>query len=147
MTRLHAGNPLLDSPDPVRAMLDSMAAWTGAPEDEAQCPVRDVLDRVGQKWTLLILVALEPAPKRFSQLQRQVGDISKRMLTQTLRQLERDGLVSRQVFPTKPPSVEYALTGLGRSALAPIGALLVWADSNHDAIRASRAAFDAEEVA
>ncbi|WP_226621776.1 winged helix-turn-helix transcriptional regulator [Alloyangia pacifica] len=128
-------------------MLDSMALWTGAPEDEAQCPVRDVLDRVGQKWTLLILVALEPAPKRFSQLQRQVGDISKRMLTQTLRQLERDGLVSRQVFPTKPPSVEYALTDLGRSALAPIGALLVWADSHHDAIRASRAAFDAEEVA
>ncbi|NDV52501.1 MULTISPECIES: helix-turn-helix domain-containing protein [unclassified Salipiger] len=146
MTRVHAGNHLPEISDPVRTMLDSMAAWTGAPEDEAQCPVRDVLDRVGQKWTLLILVALEPSPKRFSQLQRQVGDISKRMLTQTLRQLERDGLVSRQVFPTKPPSVEYALTELGRSALAPIGALLVWADSNHQTIRAARAAFDAEEV-
>ncbi|WP_353472270.1 helix-turn-helix domain-containing protein [Salipiger sp. H15] len=145
MTRLHAGN--LDLSDPVRAMLDSMAAWTGAPEDEAQCPVRDVLDRVGQKWTLLILVALERSPKRFSQLQRHVGDISKRMLTQTLRQLERDGLVSRQVFPTKPPSVEYALTDLGRSSLAPIGALLVWADANHDAIRAARESFDAEEAA
>ncbi|WP_083191113.1 winged helix-turn-helix transcriptional regulator [Salipiger sp. CCB-MM3] len=142
MTRLHAGNP-----DAVRAMLDSMAAWTGAPEDEAQCPVRDVLDRVAQKWTLLILVALEPAPKRFSQLQRQVGDISKRMLTQTLRQLERDGMVSRQVFPTKPPSVEYALTELGRSSLAPIGALLVWADSHHGEITAARASFDAGEAA
>ncbi|MBE9635838.1 winged helix-turn-helix transcriptional regulator [Salipiger mangrovisoli] len=142
MTRLHAGNP-----DPVRAILDGMAAWAGAPADEAQCPVRDVLDRVGQKWTLLILVALEPAPRRFSQLQRQLRDISKRMLTQSLRQLERDGLVSRQVFPTKPPSVEYALTDLGRSALPAIGALLVWADDNHEAIRASRAAFDAEEVA
>ena len=146
MTRVHPGNHLPEFSDPVRAMLDSMAAWTGAPEDEAQCPVRDVLDRVGQKWTLLILVALEPSPRRFSQLQRQVGDISKRMLTQTLRQLERDGLVSRQVFPTKPPSVEYALTELGRSSLAPIGALLVWADNNHQTIRAARAAFDAEEV-
>ena len=146
MTRVHPGNHLPEISDPVRAMLDSMAAWTGAPEDEAQCPVRDVLDRVGQKWTLLILVALEPSPKRFSQLQRRVGDISKRMLTQTLRQLERDGLVSRQVFPTKPPSVEYALTELGRSSLAPIGALLVWADNNHQTIRAARAAFDAEEV-
>nr|WP_246594424.1 helix-turn-helix domain-containing protein [Mameliella sediminis] len=108
------------------------------------CPVRDVLDRVGQKWTLLILIALENGPQRFSALQRKVGDISKRMLTQTLRDLERDGMISRTVYPTKPPAVEYALTDLGRSALLPIAQLSDWASANHDAIRAARAAFDAD---
>ena len=140
MTKAQQGNRVA-----VRGMLDSVAQWTGAPADAGQCPVRDVLDRVGQKWTLLILVALEPGPRRFSQLHRQVGDISKRMLTQTLRQLERDGMVARQVFPTKPPAVEYSLTDLGRSALDPIGLLLVWADRHHGAIRAARARFDAAE--
>ena len=115
----------------------------GVPDDPALCPIRDVLDRVGQKWTLLILIALEPGPLRFSALHRAVEDISKRMLTQTLRDLERDGLIARRVFPTKPPSVEYALTALGVSSLAPIAALARWADDNHDRIRAARAAFDA----
>lgn len=115
----------------------------GAPADASVCPVRDVLDRIGQKWPLLILIALAPAPLRFSQVQRAVGDISKRMLTQTLRDLERDGMLARQVFPTKPPSVEYTLTALGQSALGPIAALADWADRHHDSIRSARLAFDA----
>lgn len=139
MTREHAGNP------PVPEALVPFLQFEGAPEDAAACPVRDVLDRVGQKWTLLLLIALIPGPRRFSALQRQVGDISKRMLTQSLRQLERDGLVAREVFATKPPSVEYRLTELGRSALDPIAALTVWADRNHDRIRAARSAYDASE--
>ncbi|CUH77379.1 winged helix-turn-helix transcriptional regulator [Tropicibacter naphthalenivorans] len=135
MTRAHASNP---APD----ILTLMAAYEGAPDDPAVCPIRDVLDRVAQKWTLLLMIQLSTGPKRFSALQRQVGDISKRMLTQSLRDLERDGLVSREVFPTKPPSVEYALTDLGRSSLEPIAVLTQWADNNHDRIRQARVAFD-----
>ena len=137
MTREHAGNR--------DGLLARIAAYEGAPADPGLCPVRDVLGRVGQKWTLLILAALETGPRRFSALQRAVGDISKRMLTQTLRQLERDGLITRTVFPTKPPAVEYRLTGLGTSALTPIAQLMHWADAHHDAIRTARASFDAEE--
>ncbi|MAI89651.1 helix-turn-helix domain-containing protein [Ponticaulis sp.] len=138
ITREHEGNP-------VRSL--SGAVWgfdfpEGAPTDPGVCPVRDVLDRVGQKWTLLILISLDSGPKRFSQLQRMVGDISKRMLTQTLRQLERDGLISRTVYPTKPPSVEYALTLLGESVLAPIAQLTSWAEDHHDDIRQAREKFD-----
>ena len=131
MTRLHGGNRLFAE------------AYRIAPDDDGKCPIRDVLDRVGQKWTLLILINLEAAPQRFSAMQRQVGDISKRMLTQTLRDLERDGMIARTVYPTKPPAVEYALTDLGRSALHPIAALSTWAEENHAAIRAARASFDA----
>ncbi|MFW2541933.1 winged helix-turn-helix transcriptional regulator [Primorskyibacter sp. 2E107] len=131
MTREHTGNPLF-------------AQWPkGAPLSQGDCPIRDVLDRVGQKWTLLILISLETTPRRFSELQRQVGDISKRMLTQTLRDLERDGMISRTVYPTKPPSVEYALTPLGRSSLVPIATLSAWASDNHARIRSAREAYDA----
>lgn len=150
MTREHPGNPvILDAA--ARQILQSFsekaAALTGpdtAAADLANCPVRDVLGRVGDKWSLLILVALSQQPHRFSALQRAVGDISKRMLTQSLRMLERDGLVSRQVFPTKPPSVEYALTTLGEAALVPVAGLIDWAAGAHDAIRAARLRYDAE---
>lgn len=138
MTREQPGN----LPAPI-ALLARMAGYDGAPKMPGVCPVRDVLDRVAQKWTLLLLISLTTGPKRFSALQRQVGDISKRMLTQSLRELERDGLILRTVYPTKPPSVEYALTALGRSSLEPIAVLTDWAESNHDRIRAARAAFDA----
>lgn len=113
--------------------------------DPTVCPVRDVLARVGDKWTLLILIALAREPRRFSALQRDVGDISKRMLTQALRTLERDGLVSRKVYPTKPPAVEYALTDMGRSVLDPMAALVNWVEERHDEIRAARIRFDHEE--
>jgi DNA-binding HxlR family transcriptional regulator len=110
----------------------------------ADCPVRDVLARIGGKWSTLILTALAERPHRFGELRRALDDISQRMLTQTLRELQRDGLVSRKVFPTLPPSVEYALTDLGRSLLPSLTALIHWAELNHDAIRVSRAAFDGE---
>ncbi|MEJ1976345.1 MAG: helix-turn-helix domain-containing protein [Acetobacteraceae bacterium] len=89
--------------------------WQASGFDAAACPIRNVLDRIGDKWTMLTLAALAATPRRFSELHRIMPDISKRMLTQTLRGLERDGLVTRHVFPTKPPSVEYRLSPLGRS--------------------------------
>jgi len=107
------------------------------------CPVRDVLDRIGDKWSTLILCTLGAGPLRFSALQRVIPDISKRMLTQTLRDLERDGLVARTVFPTKPPSVEYRLTSLGVTILEPLGFLVQWADRSHAEIRQARLVFDA----
>lgn len=110
---------------------------------DPQCPVRDVLDRIGDKWSTLILTTLAAGPHRFSVVKRAVPDISKRMLTQTLRDLERDGLVARTVFPTKPPSVEYRLTPLGETILEPLAVLVRWADRSHAAIRSARRAFDA----
>lgn len=109
----------------------------------AACPIRDVLDRVGDKWSTLILMALEPGPRRFGVLRREIEDISQRMLTETLRNLQRDGFISRKVFPTSPPQVEYALTDLGQSLLGTLGKLADWSARNHDTIRASRATFDA----
>lgn len=106
------------------------------------CPVRDVLDRIGDKWSTLIIATLAPGPLRFSMVKRAIPDISKRMLTQTFRTLERDGLIARAVFPTKPPSVEYRLTPLGESMLEPLNRLVRWADRSHAAIRNARSAFD-----
>lgn len=109
----------------------------------AACPVRDVLDRLGDRWSTLVLQELDTGTLRFSELQRRIDDISKRMLAKTLRTLEEDGLVVRTVHPSKPPSVEYALTALGRSFVPHIDALVAWADTHHAAIRASRTAFKA----
>lgn len=108
-----------------------------------QCPVRDVLDRIGDKWSTLLIVALVAGPRRFNDLHRLVPDISKRMLTQTLRDLERDGLITRHVFATKPPSVEYRLAPLGQSLLDPLAVLIAWADERHEDIRSARQRFDA----
>jgi len=110
---------------------------------DPQCPVREVLDRIGDKWSTLVLGTLANGPHRFSALQRVVADISKRMLTQTLRDLERDGLIMRTVFPTKPPSVEYRLTPLGETILEPLGVLVQWANRAHAAIKSARLAYDA----
>ncbi len=120
--------------------------WRTLGFDAAACPVRNVLDRVGDKWTLLALVALAARPHRFSELHRAIPDISKRMLTQTLRDLERDGLADRQVFPTKPPRVQYSLSPLGRSVLRPLAGLVAWAEDNYAAVRAARERFDAGSV-
>ncbi len=124
----------------------TFGAWRDRGFDAAACPVRNVLDRIGDKWTLLALVALAARPHRFSELHRAIPDISKRMLTQTLRELERDGLIEREVFPTKPPSVRYSLSPLGRSVLPPVAVLVDWAEDSYDAIRAARARFDAAGV-
>ncbi len=116
--------------------------WPVSDLDPAACPVRNVLDRIGDTWTMLTLAVLAAGPRRFNELHRLIPDISKRMLTQTLRELERDGLATRHVFPTKPPSVEYRLSPLGRSVLVPLAALVSWADCNFSTIRESRARFD-----
>jgi DNA-binding HxlR family transcriptional regulator len=89
-----------------------------------------------------VLAALAEHPHRFGELRRLVPDISQRMLTQTLHELQRDGYVHRKVFPTKPPGVEYSLTDLGRSMFSALNALLVWADENHAAVTAARRDFD-----
>ena len=104
--------------------------------------MRDVLDRVGDKWSMLMIMALATRSQRFSELHRAIRDISKRMLTQTLRDLERDGLITRHVFPTKPPSVEYRLTPLGQSLLDPMASLIDWADRRYSDIHAARVRFD-----
>jgi DNA-binding HxlR family transcriptional regulator len=118
------------------------AAWRGLNHEPGRCPVRDVLDHLGDKWTTLVIIMLAEGPRRFSQLSRDIPDISKRMLTQALRDLERDGLVVRKVYPTKPPSVEYALAPLGQSLLEPLEALIGWAEKRHPEIRAARSRFD-----
>ncbi|WP_374626673.1 winged helix-turn-helix transcriptional regulator [Devosia sp.] len=110
-------------------------------DDPAQCPVRNVLDQLADKWSVLIVTTLAERPHRFGELKRAIGDISQRMLTQTLRDLQADGMVERTVFPTTPPSVEYRLSPLGRSFLTPLAALVDWAYANHPAIRAARADF------
>ena len=106
------------------------------------CPVRDVLDRIGDKWSVLLVQNLREGPVRFGALRRQIGDISQRMLSETLRHLQRDGLISRKVYPTVPPSVEYALTDLGRSLLAPLEQLVTWSAQNHDVVKLARKQFD-----
>jgi len=125
----------------------SFQAWAGQELSTHACPVRDVIDHLGDKWSTLLLIALANGPLRFGALRRTVPDISQRMLTQTLRDLQRDGLIGRQVFPTKPPSVEYSLSPLGISLLEPLAQLVGWAERNHDRIRAARALFDAQAAA
>ena len=117
------------------------------PFDATKCPVRDVLDQIGDKWTLLILLTLIPGPSRFSAIQRAVPDISKRMLTQTLRNLERNGMITRKVYATKSPSVEYALAKLGVALLGPVSQLLNWAGKQHADIRTARERFDRAQTA
>jgi DNA-binding HxlR family transcriptional regulator len=108
-----------------------------------QCPVRDVIDNIGGKWNTLMILALADGPMRFSALRRLIPDISQRMLTQTLRDLQRDGYIGRQVFPTQPPSVEYSLTPLGQSFLVLVKGLVDWSVDHHQAIRSARTEYDA----
>ena len=121
--------------------------WSVRPglDDAGKCPVRDVLDRLADTWSLLVILVLRDGPQRFNALKRAIGDVSQRMLAVTLRNLERDGLVSRTVIPANPPRVEYALTPLGRSLDTPVDALAEWATTRHAAIRKARKAFDARE--
>lgn len=134
-----------------REISDGLRQWRQAVDagsgDLSHCPVRGVLDRIGDKWSTLIIITLAEQPLRFGQLRRTIPDISQRMLTQTLRDLQRDGLVSRHVFPTQPPSVEYRLTEMGRSLLEPLAALVRWADSHYAAIRGARSEYDQQQAA
>ncbi|MFT4302221.1 MAG: helix-turn-helix domain-containing protein [Desulfovibrio sp.] len=115
-------------------MSNEKAQHDGSFEFEQPCPIRDVLDRIGDQWSLLVLEALEIQTLRFNELAREIGDISKQMLSRTLKRLEQDGFILRTIYPEVPPRVEYQLTGLGRSFLVPMQTLIVWADSNHHAI-------------
>lgn len=100
--------------------------------------IGDVLARVGDKWTVLVVTFLGDGPKRFSELQRAVAGISQKMLTTTLRNLERDGFCTRKVFPTVPPRVDYELTKLGRDLLVPVRTLVDWAVTNRQRLEAAR---------
>jgi len=109
------------------------------------CEFRQMLDHVGDKWSLLVIAMLEQRPAkraRFSELKRSIPGISQRMLTATLRSLERDGLLTRDVFPEVPPRVEYELTPLGRQFMQPVRGLVEWLQANWSAIRAARDTFD-----
>lgn len=124
------------------ALIGRLRVWQAQDFALSACPVRDVLDQLGDKWSTLLVITLADGPRRFSALRRAVPDISQRMLTQTLRDLERDGLITRQVYPTKPPSVDYRLSTLGRSLLEPLATLIAWAERHHTDIRRARAHYD-----
>jgi DNA-binding HxlR family transcriptional regulator len=108
----------------------------------AACPTRQVLDRIADKWTMLVIVALEHGTLRFSELRRSIDGITQKMLTQTLRALERDGLVDREVIATVPVTVRYTLTPLGHSLGDAVGAIRAWAYANMDAIEVARDAYE-----
>jgi DNA-binding HxlR family transcriptional regulator len=108
-----------------------------------KCPTQQVLDRVASKWTMLVVLALSGPPLGYAQLQRRVVGVTKKMLTQTLRGLERDGLVSRRVYPTVPVRTEYELTETGRSLAHAVGVIRSWAYANVGAMAEARIAFDA----
>ncbi len=106
-----------------------------------RCPIRDVLDRLSDRWTVLILYELTAGTLRFSELKKRIADISPRMLAQTLRNLERDGIAARTVYPTVPPRVDYALTPLGVSFFDSIQPMIAWAAAHQEVVRAARAAY------
>ncbi|WP_160050531.1 helix-turn-helix domain-containing protein [Nocardiopsis sp. FR4] len=112
--------------------------------DHPDCGIRDVLDRVGDKWSVLVIVELARGPRRFRQLQRAIDGISQRMLTLTVRRLERDGLVLRTVYPTVPAQVDYRLTETGVSLTHLVRALADWSLKHRDTIARARRAYDAE---
>jgi DNA-binding HxlR family transcriptional regulator len=133
---------------PARARFAAyFADWQRRSLEGWLCPTRDLLDSIGDKWSILILMSLAAGPQRFSAVRRAIPDISKRMLTQTLRSLERDGTISRHVFATKPPSVEYRLTALGESLLESMSALVEWTERSHPVVLRARVRFDALEDA
>ena len=118
-------------------------AWDPYTRD---CPTREALDRIGDRWSVLIIGTLTAGPRRFSELSRRIDGISQKMLTQTLRGLERDGLVRRTVYPVIPPHVEYELTDLGMTLRAPLAALEAWARDHMDRIVEARAQYDDQRL-
>jgi DNA-binding HxlR family transcriptional regulator len=104
--------------------------------------LREVLDRIGDKWSMVAICRLDGRPRRFNELRRMTGGITQRMLSATLRRLERDGLVERTVFPTVPPQVEYALTDTGQTLHAVLYQLVDWSNDNLERIQRARAAYD-----
>ncbi|MFD4899314.1 winged helix-turn-helix transcriptional regulator [Streptomyces sp. NPDC058411] len=127
----------------VPAALDVDLGSPVTSEEHGHCPVTDVLRRVGDKWSVLIVVLLGQEPRHYNELHRSVEGISRRILTRTLRNLERDGLVTRTVHPTVPATVEYALSSLGASLLIPISALAEWGVEHGQDIENARGQYDA----
>ena len=125
------------------------ASGTGGCGVEATttCEIRDLLDRLADKWSLLVVELLGDGTRRFTELKREIDGISQRMLSRTLRQLERDGIVERTVYPTVPPRVDYALTEMGRSLHATTKALVVWTEAHQERIALSRRTYDERETA
>ena len=109
---------------------------------DPQCPTRTVLDRIGDKWTVLVVLTLLDGPQRFSRLRDRIGGVAPKVLTQTLRSLERDGIVTRTAFAEIPLRVEYELTPLGRSLEEPIRSIAVWSESHMPSITRARTAYD-----
>lgn len=118
----------------------TLPAWDPYNRD---CPTRRLLDRIGDRWTVLVIGSLAEGPRRFTELARRIDGVSQKMLTQTLRGLERDGIVTRTVHPEIPPRVEYRLTERGQSLQAPLHALEEWAKANMGGVLDSRADADA----
>jgi DNA-binding HxlR family transcriptional regulator len=130
----------LDDTVPKTSMTTSASA---RPRDYDAAPVRDVLERIGDKWSVIVICRLDAEPIRFNELRRRTDGITQRMLSVTLRRLERDGLVSRTVFPTVPPQVEYGLTDRGRSLHEVLRRLVEWTDTHLPGVLESRAQYDA----
>ena len=107
-----------------------------------ECAIRNVVAQIGDKWSMLILFSLTDGPDRFNSIKSRVEGISQRMLTQTLRYLEREGYVSRKVYPEVPVKVEYKLTEMGEELIKPLYTLVLWADEHHNAIKQSRKDYD-----
>lgn len=128
-----------DSPAPSPA-----SAWTDAHQWDFRedCEVRQILDRIADKWSLLTLALLADGPLRFTELRRRIDGVSQRMLAVTLRHLERDGLITRTVFPVVPPRVDYALTPLGESLGSTVQAFVEWTERNQETISAARDEYD-----
>ena len=110
------------------------------------CPTRMVLDRIADKWTVLVVGALEDKTKRFGELRREIGGVSQKMLTQTLRGLEMDGLVARRVYASVPPKVEYTLTKLGRTLIPVLEAIREWSEHNIEDVLEARSHYDTRAV-
>ena len=122
-----------------------MPALPFEPGNRPDCrEVNAILSRMGDKWTIMAIATLNEQPRRFNELKRMIGGISQQMLTRTLRALERDGMVTRKVYPTVPPQVEYGLTDLGKSLAQPLMQLAQWVLGRLGEIEAHRAAYDAE---
>lgn len=125
--------------------IDSLESLDNQPHAcafNADCPTRLILNRIADKWTVLVMILLESETKRFSSLQREIGGISQKMLTQTLRGLERDGLVSRKVHATVPPKVEYSLTPLGHTLKEMLYAIKTWSETNIKEVLAAQKSYD-----
>lgn len=146
----HVGTPD-DSPTPEVRHGCPPAKWESDVEvwqwdSREDCEVRQILDRIADKWSLLAIALLDRRVMRFTELKREIDGISQRMLSRTLRQLERDGIVERTVYPTVPPRVDYALTEMGRSLHATTKALVVWTEAHQERIALSRQAYDEREA-